>query len=64
MTRHRYPTGALASDYARAVVGLALAAAPLLLVSLNPYVAGLFALLAALFLIFACARCSASSRRW
>jgi hypothetical protein len=52
VTRHRYPMGALASDYARAVVGLALAAAPLILVPLNPYVAALFALLAALFLLF------------
>jgi hypothetical protein len=50
VTRHRYPPGALASDYARAVVGLALVAAPLILV--NPYVAALFALLAALFLMF------------
>jgi hypothetical protein len=53
VTRHRYPTGALASDYARAVVGLALAAAPLFLVPLNSYVAALFALLALLFLMFA-----------
>jgi hypothetical protein len=52
VTQHRYPTGALASDYARAIIGLALAAAPLLLVPLNPYVAALLALLAALFVIF------------
>lgn len=53
MTRHRYPTGALASDYARAFFGLALAAPPLFLVPLNSYVAAMFALLVLLFLVFA-----------
>jgi hypothetical protein len=53
MTRHRYPTTALASDYARAGTGLALAVPPLFLVRLNVVVAGLFALLVALFGVFA-----------
>ena len=52
MTHHRYPIAVLASDYARAVAGLALAVAPLLLVQLNRYVAAAFALLALLFLSF------------
>jgi hypothetical protein len=52
VTQHRYPIAVLASDYARAVAGLALAAAPLLLVQLNRYVAAAFALLALLFLSF------------
>jgi hypothetical protein len=53
MTRHRYPTTALAGDYGRAIAGIALAATPLFLVSLNPYVATLFTLLLVLFLVFA-----------
>ena len=53
MTQHRYPPAALLGDYARALAGVALATAPLLLVQLSPYVAALFALLGVLFLIFA-----------
>jgi hypothetical protein len=53
VTQHRYPTAALLGDYVRALAGFALAAAPLLLVTLNPYVAALFALLSLLFLLFA-----------
>jgi hypothetical protein len=52
VTHHRYPIAALASDYARAVAGLALAAAPLILIQLNLYVAAVFALLVLLFLSF------------
>ncbi len=52
MTRHRYPIGALAGDYARAGAGLALAGAPIALIPLNPYVAALCAALAALFGVF------------
>ncbi len=53
MTRHRYPTIALAGDYARAGLGLALVVPPLLLLQLNAPVAALFAVLIALFAIFA-----------
>jgi len=53
MTRHRYPTAALAGDYGRAVAGISLTTAPLFLVALNPYVAVLFAVLLVLFLTFA-----------
>jgi hypothetical protein len=52
VTQHRYPIAALARDYASAVVGVALAAAPLILIPLNPYVAAGFALLLLLFLTF------------
>ena len=52
MTRHAYPVSALLGDYARAAIGFALCALPLALLSLNPYVAGVFALLALLFLVF------------
>jgi hypothetical protein len=52
MTRHRYPPAALAGDYGRAIAGIALTA-PLFLVSLNPYVAALSAVLLVLFLAFA-----------
>lgn len=53
MSRHRYPVSALAGDYARAAAGLALAIPPLVLVQLNAVVASIFALLAALFAVFA-----------
>ena len=53
MTRHSYPIGALAGDYARAAAGLVLAIPPLVLLQLNPVVAAIFALLAALFAVFA-----------
>jgi hypothetical protein len=52
VSHHRYPIAALAGDYARAATGLVLAGAPLCFVPLNPYVAGVFALLVALFLLF------------
>ena len=52
MTRHRYPASALAADYARAALGLALTAAPLALVAMNPVLTGIFAALVALFLVF------------
>jgi hypothetical protein len=50
---HRYPVSALAGDYARAAAGLALAIPPLVLLQLNAVVAAVFALLAALFAVFA-----------
>jgi hypothetical protein len=53
VTRHRYPLAALAGDYARAGVGLAIAAPPLVLLQLNTIVAAVFALLVALFAVFA-----------
>jgi len=53
VSRHRYPTAALAGDYARAGVGLALTAPPLFLLQLNAVIATLFAALAALFAVFA-----------
>ncbi|HZS84379.1 MAG TPA: hypothetical protein VFA50_16005 [Stellaceae bacterium] len=53
MSRHAYPLSALAGDYARAAAGLALALPPLVLLPLNRYVFAVFALLAALFLLFA-----------
>jgi hypothetical protein len=53
VSRHHYPVSALAGDYARAAAGLALAIPPLVLVQLNPVVASIFALLAALFAVFA-----------
>lgn len=52
MTRHVYPAAALLGDYARAIIGLVLCGTPLALLSLNPYVAAVFALLALLFLVF------------
>ena len=52
MTRHRYPAAALAGDYARAVGGAVLAAVPLAFLRLSPYLAAMFGLLAALFLVF------------
>jgi hypothetical protein len=53
VTRHRYPTAALAGDYARASVGLALTVPPLILLQLNPAVATIFAGLVCLFAVFA-----------
>jgi hypothetical protein len=53
VSRHRYPISALAGDYGRAAAGLALAIPPLVLLQLNPVVASIFALLAALFVVFA-----------
>jgi hypothetical protein len=53
MSQHRYPPSALLGDYARALLGLALALPPLALLQLNPYVSALFAGLALLFLVFA-----------
>ncbi len=53
MTRHRYPAGALAADYARAALGLVLTAPPLALVAMNPVLTGVFAALVALFAVFA-----------
>jgi len=44
VTRHSYPIGALAGDYARAAAGLVLAIPPLVLLQLNPVVAAIFAL--------------------
>jgi hypothetical protein len=53
VTRHRYPARALAGDYARAGLGIALTAPPLLLLELNTAVFILFAVLIALFAVFA-----------
>jgi hypothetical protein len=53
VTSHRYPTAALAGDYARAGAGLALTMAPLVLLQLNAAVATIFAGLAVLFAVFA-----------
>jgi hypothetical protein len=53
VTRHRYPAAALAGDYARAGAGLALTAAPLVLLQLNAAVAAIFAALGVLFAVFA-----------
>lgn len=53
MSRHRYPTAALAGDYARAAAGLALTVSPLVLLHLNAAVATIFAALTALFAVFA-----------
>lgn len=53
MSSHHYPTAALAGDYARALFGLAFVTPPLALLTLNPAVAAIFAVLIALFLIFA-----------
>lgn len=52
MTRHRYPASALAADYVRAALGLALTATPLALVAMNPVLTGIFAALVALFAVF------------
>jgi hypothetical protein len=53
MTRHHYPLAAVAGDYARAGLGLALAVPPLLLLQLNTIVAAIFASLVVLFAVFA-----------
>jgi hypothetical protein len=53
MTRHRYPPSALAADYARAALGLALSVPPLLLAATAPVAAAIFAVLATLFALFA-----------
>lgn len=53
VTSHRYPTAALAGDYVRAAFGLVFVLPPLVLLSLNPSVAAMLALLALLFLVFA-----------
>ncbi|HWG79101.1 MAG TPA: hypothetical protein VN681_04955 [Stellaceae bacterium] len=53
MTRHRYPMKALAADYARAVLGLALCLPPLLLAATAPVAAAIFGVLALLFALFA-----------
>jgi hypothetical protein len=52
VTRHRYPTAALAGDYARAGAGLALTVPPLALLHLNLAVATIFAGLIGLFAVF------------
>lgn len=53
MTRHRYPLAALAGDYARAGIGLALTVPPLVVLQLNTTVAAIFVLLVVLFAVFA-----------
>ena len=53
MSRHLYPTAALAGDYARAAAGLALTVPPLVLLQLNAVVAAIFAALVGLFAVFA-----------
>jgi hypothetical protein len=53
VSRHVYPTAALAGDYARAGAGLALTLPPLILLQLNAVVAAIFAALAVLFAVFA-----------
>lgn len=55
MTRHRYPVKALAADYARAALGLALCLPPLLLAATAPLAAAIFGVLALLFALFALA---------
>jgi hypothetical protein len=52
-TYHRYPFRALAGDYVRAALGLALVLLPLAVVPLNRWITVLFAVLAALFAAFA-----------
>jgi hypothetical protein len=52
MSRHRYPIGALSSDYVRVVVGLALTLGPLLLLNLATAIAWLLSVLAVLFVWF------------
>lgn len=54
MTRHRYPLSAIVGDYARAALGLALTATPLVLTLPLP-VKAVFGALAALFAAFAAA---------
>jgi hypothetical protein len=52
MSEHRYPASSVYSDYGRVAFGLAVTLVPLLLVDLPAVVAGLFAVLAALFCWF------------
>jgi hypothetical protein len=52
MSTHRYPIGALSSDYLRVAVGLALTLGPLLLLELAAPIAWLLAALAILFVGF------------
>jgi hypothetical protein len=52
VSRHRYPTAALAGDYARAGAGLALTVPPLVLLHLNTAVAAIFGALVILFAVF------------
>jgi hypothetical protein len=53
VTWHRYPAGALVGDYARAAFGLGFVTPPLVLLSLDPAVAAMLAILVLLFLVFA-----------
>lgn len=53
MSEHRYPMGALVSDYARAGAGVLLTGGPLVLLPFNLYVTALLGILTALFLAFA-----------
>ncbi|MCZ6720617.1 MAG: hypothetical protein O7A65_03640 [Proteobacteria bacterium] len=53
MSRHRYATRSLVTDYARSGVGMAFTFAPLGLLETGPIGAGVFAGLGALFLAFA-----------
>lgn len=52
MARHRYPASTLVGDYARAGLGLVCTGAPLMLGSINPWIAGAFGVLAVLFAAF------------
>lgn len=52
-SEHRYPIEALWADYARAGAGLVATAGPLLLVPVADWIAGLLAILAILFAVFA-----------
>ena len=49
MSQHRYPFGALAADYARAAVGLALTVGPIIAADAAPVVVYILAALASLF---------------
>ncbi len=52
MSRHRYPLGALAADYARAAVGLACTAGPIVLADAVPVVVYILVALASLFVLY------------
>ncbi len=52
MSRHRYPLGALAADYARAAVGLACTAGPIVLADAAPVVVYILVALASLFALY------------
>ncbi len=52
MSRHRYRPGALAADYARAAVGLACTAGPIVLADTAPVVVYILAALASLFALY------------